>query len=389
LNNAIIKKYSSDIDKFLSNKPSRDKLIRHIGSYIQKNNQQLNHNVPIYRIPFNMNGPDNNIVFEATKIRQNEMKKDIRNSKEIKKYADVTKNPLFFTLTHIIHEIDNNIKKFNKAQEREFNSFLMYLSLSMYWSLQYRTFPYEPNDNIAQYTIGRLSNKFYFKKYKTVSEVLLVTATQNHENFKDMQMSDENIIKYIMSLRTRISNSLKNFAKELYKDIDEGNYLNSTFSDNSEENYIPESGNISASVINISNKVVNKFTNSRIDSRILSMSARMTNTSPYILRNTLEDVRKNEIANVRRLIINILSAYVESPNNPVDTIGGTRFIKQSIALYSKSNTSNKNIIEIKDILEKFLTKYNSKYNETERQATKSTYKKTMFIYFILLISDTL
>lgn len=387
MGNLIIKKYDDDIKKFLGNDSSKNKLTRHISRYIQMNSEQLNHNAPIYRIPFNKNGADTSVVFDATKINSREMQKDIKGISDLRKYADVLKDPLFFTLTMIIKNYDTK-SRMTSNEQKDFNMILMYLTLSMYWSIQYRQFNFEPNDNVAQYTLNRLSNKFYFKKYKTVSKALLVTAIQNNENFKGEYSSDEDIMKYIMSLRTRVSNLVINFSKEMYKDIEAGNYLNASFSSNDEDNFVPEGTNVSGIVSDIGNKTITNFTQSRINNRLLRMSCNMTSTSPSIMQTTLDDIRDNEIESVRQLIINIVSVYIEGRNNPIESVGSTRFLRESIAIYSKSNTTNKKIIEIKNILDIFLKKYNSKYNQTEREATKNNYRRTLFIYFVLLISDT-
>ena len=48
------------------------------------------------------------------------------------------------------------------------NYALMYLALSMYPSLHYKYFPFEPNPQIMDYTINNLSNRYKIKQLGTI-----------------------------------------------------------------------------------------------------------------------------------------------------------------------------------------------------------------------------
>ena len=384
----IIEKYSPDIEKFMKNNSNKNKLFRYIYSYMKKNSEALSYNVPIYKIPFNKAGMDYKIVMDVTGINPREMKKDINSISEIKKYADVLKDPLYFVLTMIIFEYNKQVR-LTKKEEEEFNTVLMYLTLSMYWSIQYRQFNFEPNDNVAQYTYNRLSNKYYFKKYKTVEKALLVTAENNNTNLVKENKTDDDIIKYVMSLRTRISNMMVKFANEFYKDNEAGNYINKTISSSDEDNFIPESDSASSLINSLTQKVLNSFIKHRVKGNLLRISCNMTKTSPATLNKTLDDIRNNEIDKTRQIISNIMAVYISDKRNSIDTIGTSRFISESIKIYSLGNITDKKVIEIKDNLDIFLKKYNNKYSQTEREATRNNYRKTLFIYFVLLISDAL
>lgn len=372
----------------MKNNSNKNKLFRYIYSYMKKNSEALSYNVPIYKIPFNKAGMDYKIVMDVTGINPREMKKDINSISEIKKYADVLKDPLYFVLTMIIFEYNKQVR-LTKKEEEEFNTVLMYLTLSMYWSIQYRQFNFEPNDNVAQYTYNRLSNKYYFKKYKTVEKALLVTAENNNTNLVKENKTDDDIIKYVMSLRTRISNMMVKFANEFYKDNEAGNYINKTISSSDEDNFIPESDSASSLINSLTQKVLNSFIKHRVKGNLLRISCNMTKTSPATLNKTLDDIRNNEIDKTRQIISNIMAVYISDKRNSIDTIGTSRFISESIKIYSLGNITDKKVIEIKDNLDIFLKKYNNKYSQTEREATRNNYRKTLFIYFVLLISDAL
>lgn len=392
MSNVLITKYQSKIDKFISDKNKYNQAKRYIIGYLERNNRQLSYNAPIYRIPFNMTGLDTITILKLVDINKSELERDIKKLPLTRKYADVLKNPFYIIMSMIIRNINKklSVKKNDRNLNNDLKLFLLYLSLSFYWSIQVKQFPYEPNENIAQYTVNRLSNKFFFKKYKTVSTAITVTAEQNNLNSLNIlsKGQDDDIMVYLMDLRTRLNNLVKNFAKEIYKDIDAGNYLNPHVDVVDDEENYREGTNVSGTVANITQKVLSEFTQKNIDMRILRISCSMTNTNMNIMRNTLHDIRQNELKGVHNLIINIITVYLDGKNNPIQSIGGQRFIKESIAMFSKSNTKDKRLLENKEILNTFLTKYNSKYNQTEREATKINYRKTIYVYFVLLIANT-
>lgn len=392
MSNVLIKEYQDRVDAFISNKNKYNQAKRYIISYLERNNRQLSYNAPIYRIPFNMNGLDTTTILKLTDISKSQLEKDIKKLPLTRKYSDVLKNPFYIVMALIIRNLNKQLKtkKNDKNLENDLKIFLLYLSLSFYWAIQVKQFPFEPNENIAQYTVNRLSNKFFFKKYKTVSTSITVTAEQNNLNSLDLILKgqDDNILVYLMDLRTRLNNLVKNFAKEIYKDIDAGNYLNPHVDVVDDEENYREGTNVSGTVMNVTQKVLGEFTQKNIDMRLLRLSCSMTNTNMNIMRNTLHDIRQNELKDVHSLIINIITVYLDGKNNPIQSIGGQRFIRESIAMFSKSNTKDKRLLQNKEILNNFLTKYNSKYNQTEREATKINYRKTIYIYFVLLIANT-
>lgn len=392
MSNTIDTNYSKDIDKFFRDKNKQMKLKRHIMTLLERNNKTLTYNSPIFRLPFNMKGSDSDELFKIIGIDRSKMKKEIMNIKFNRKYSDILKDPFYVVMALIIREVNKSLasKQNNRILNEELNTYSLYLCLGFYWHIQVKHFPYEPNENVSQYTINRLSNKFFFKKYNTVSTSLTMTALQNNENLKNqlMRSTDDDIMVYLMDLRSRLNNLVKNFATEIYKDIKQGNYLNSHVDVIDDEENYREGTNVSGTTLNITNKVTTSFTSENIDMRSLRISCAMTNTNMNIMRNTLSDIRENEIKDVIKLIQNIITVYIDGgKNNPINSIGTQRFIRESIALFTKSNTKDKRIIESKSIIDKFLTQYNSKYNQTERQATKLMYRKTIYTYFILIIAN--
>src|SRR5699024_12804510 len=149
-------------------------------------------------------------IMKLVDINPREMEREIKKLPLTRKYADLLKHPFYVTMDLIIRGINKKLKvrKNDKNLNNDLRLFLLYLSLSFYWSIQVKQFPYEPNENVAQYTINRLSNKFFFKKYKTVSTSITVKAEQNNINSLNIldKGKKDHIIINLMNQRKSITN---------------------------------------------------------------------------------------------------------------------------------------------------------------------------------------
>ena len=75
--------------------------------------------------------------------------------------------------------------------------------------------------------------------------------------------------------------------------------------------------------------------------------------------------------------------YLKDNKNSINSVGSKKFFSYVYEIYSKSNTKDKTVLDIKDILDVFLNKHSNKYSKTERAATKGAYRKALYLYFVL------
>ena len=382
-NSVILQNYGDDVKELVNNKTKFSTLKRYIERYIDQHSEQLNYIAPTKRLIFSREGNDGMLFLNSLGIRPQEMNREIKSIKSVAKISDVIKEPVFVTLTLIIRQLIID------KREKEADLFLMYLTLGLYSSIQYRTFKYEPNENVVNYTLSRISNKFYFKQYGTVFkslyQIALGLAANNNSTL--VRDSDKDIIEYIMFLRSRISNTMVKFARELYKDIDEGNYIN-TVKDSTEEEDYYEVENLSGTIDNLTSRVTLAFTQQSVDRTIVRMAAQLSQVNYQFLYAIIQELNSKEVEKFTRVVRNILIAYFKESHS-VDSVGSRLFINETIKIYNKSNTSDKLILEIKSIMDYFLQNYSSKYNSTEREATRIKYIKSVFIFIVLFAAKVL
>ena len=63
------------------------------------------------------------------------------------------------------------------------------------------------------------------------------------------------------------------------------------------------------------------------------------------------------------------------------------FIAAMEMVYKKGNSGDKNINNIKKLLDSWLTESSNTYRISDRQATLNNFRKALFYYFVLLASS--
>lgn len=381
-NSLLISTLSPKIESTFRNKENKNTFIKSIQKYVDKNNQILYHNAPSYRLYFS-DKYEREPIYKLVGIEKDTIVSNLKELKHLDSKWKISNEPFNVLMTLIIR--DFTIRK----DKDGINNALLFLSLSLYSSLQYKYFKYPPNENIMQYTINNVSNKYLFKQYGVVIKAIYHTAITSHDTYyKDLiKGDDKNITDYFINLRSRLNNLIRNFAGEYHHNYKEGNYLNTQQDSNDEDNYY-ETENLSGLITQLSEKVSIKFFSTSINQKILRIAAKMANCDTPTLNNAIHNIKENESSKVRDLIRLILQVYLNDSKNSYDTIATQKFIAYSISVYSRSNTKDEAIIEIKDLLDYFLNKNSERYMNTEREATKNNYRKGLYTYFTLLISDT-
>lgn len=370
------------IHRELSSNVKSNSLQTYISKYIDYNNKVLLDKGPGKRLHFN----DSNIefIFNSTNISRREVK-DL-----------MTKNGL----------LKDNWKTFNNKEhlwimtlmarhymiekkEKEMWSVLMYLLLSLYSSIQFKYFKYEANENIMNYTINNLSNKYKLKQEGTLFKALFSTLQKCHETRNEdlIEASDASLFTYIMRIRSSVNDLIKNIAIEYYKNKDNGKYLN-TEEDSSDEETYYEVDNLSFQIERISNKAVAKILNNPIDTSILNLAVRMSNDVSFgPIKTAVYNIVGKKGNEIKKFITLILQMYLVNEKKSIESISSKQFIITCLKAYTKSNTVDPVIIEMKEILDRWLNDCSDQYIKTNRVATKGQFRKTIFLYFVLMINS--
>ena len=273
-------------------------------------------------------------------------------------------------------------------RERELNMALTALGLSMYAGQQFHYFPYEPNENIMNYTINNLSNKFKIKQLGNILKAIQYTIRAAHDTYKDdiIKGTDEDIRKYVTRLATRINQFVKKIVSEFHEVKNKGLYLNTQTDDYSEENYHITSNN-SLAIARIAESIALKIVSQPIQHSRAEMAARNRQISVSALKNAINEILKRYDDEIKELVQLILQLFLEDGTKQPRMIKSQSFFIFCSNIYLKSNTMDKSIIRIKDLLDKWLTETSENYTKTERIATKNNFRAALYFYFVLVIMN--
>lgn len=374
----LVSSFGPIIENKLSDKKNVDYINDIVKKYIDRNSEVLYHNSPLYRLYFN-DETDRKPIYDRFDVEINDIKEITKKIPMLKSGWKILNDPFNIFMTLIIRDC------YKKKNQLLMNNSLIYLSLSLYASLHYKYYRYPANENIMEYTINNVSNKYLFKQYGSVMKAIIHTIMKNHETYAKTLSSekDEDILKYLMNLRIRLNNLMKNFFLEYKKNHDSKKYLNHETESNDAENY-HENDSLSLTISRITEHTSLKFFTSGVNLKLLNTSASMSQSDRNVLKNAINNIKENESDKVREIINLILQVYL-GDGNSTDSIISKKFAIESISIYSKSNTKDERLLRIKEILDYFLTHNCERYASTERTATKVNYRKGLFIYFVLFI----
>ena len=267
---------------------------------------------------------------------------------------------------------------------------LMYLTLSMYPSLHAKYFKYGVNSQIMDYTINNLSNKYKIKQMGTIWNTLLDTAMvcDNTYTKNIIRANDKDITDYVESLKTRLNALLKKIKNEYTKNYNDKNIMSIEQDNEDQDNYSRAESN-SYIIERLANSIALKISINGPDMRLVDVSAKWNMVAVNDLRTTINNLTadKHNSGEIKKIISAILTLYLTEPNNSALEINTAKFIKECLKIYKKSNTSDKNIIEIKKILDMWLQRYSDRYKKSNRVATLNSFRKALYTYFVFTIQD--
>jgi hypothetical protein len=375
----LLKEIYPKVEKSLTNKTTRVNMVDKYYKFVDKNNMILNRPGPSENIMFNDTEIES--IFNLVGVTTKEINDIKKKSKDIKATGITMSYPLNSLLPLIIRYYLINEPKSNAY--KDLNTYLM---LSIYPIIFYKYFKFKPNENIMTYTINNLSQKFKVRQTNNLLEALADTAIGALNLHKDdlIKGTDKGIVDYVLSMRTRLNSFMKKIAQEFYKNQQEGKYINLEIDNNDKENY-READASSYAINGIVNKVSLKLLVDGPPIKLITISAKTNQVSVNELRNYISRmiVTKNR-DEINIVMESILFLFMFDSKNTIQDINSDKFILYCLDLYKRANTTDKNIIRIKTILDKWLTEAGI-YKKTQRNATINNFRKALFTFFVLTI----
>jgi hypothetical protein len=371
------------VEQAFTSKDTQRKFSAIVASYVDRNVNRLSTAGPSKRTLFS--DMERNKVYDLIDFDPKVCKAIVKQSNYIKASWKIVNDPFNLVMMMILRYAKlNKLDQINQLA-------VTYLTLSMYPSLHYKYFKFEPNEAIMQYTINNLSNKFKVKQVGNILQALVDTTALADKTYdKNIRhANDKELTDYINAYKTRLNSLIKKIRDAFEKDYRSGNYMN-TERDNEDENDFKTSDSNSLLIQRIVDQVVLKLSVNGPDSRIVDISAKMNQVSVNETRNTLNQLTQNkdESVNIRALCESILYLYLFNGENHVNDLNGSKFLTFCLAVYKKSNTNDENVIKVKSILDTWIEKYSETYRKTQRVATLNNFRRALYTFFVFTLQRT-
>ena len=375
----LVDTFAYKIQSTFSKPDNQRKLNTIVSKYVDKNVDKLTSVGPSKRPMFT--DADRNQIYDMANLHPNAIIAIVRDTDYIKE-GTTPGNPFNIIMTLIIRYFKS------KKMLKEMNAAILYLTLSMYPSLHAKYFKYEPNEQIMAYTIQHLSNKYKIKQSGNVMGALFDTTKVSDEHYSSelLRGNDKDIADYILSFKTRLNGFMKNICSEFMKQHSNKNYLNYETDIDDDENFIQSDSN-SYLITRTSNANVLKLSVHGPNMMIVKSAAKLNDVSVNSLRSAIISICKDKKSNeaMRTLISNILYLFLFDGKHTKEDINSSRFLLFSMEVYKKANTTDTNILRIKEILDNWIGIYSPQYKKSNAVGTVNAFRKALYTFFVLTI----
>lgn len=377
----ILKELYPVVEKALDKKENTIMLKNAVSDYLDRNNEKLTTIGPVYQTVFS--DMDKEKLYNAIELRPEKILEVLRKSPSVKDDRYIIRNPFNTGIALAIryYTMKNN--------EEMVNACLIYMTLAFYPSIFSKFFKFEPNEQIMNYTINNLSNKFKVKQLGTIYAALIDTAQGAYKLHKPrlVKGTDKDIVAFILDVKTRLNSLMRKISVEFYKVHEKNLYLNTEYDSYDEDNY-HESDSNSYAVERLTNAVVLKLIVNGPNMKIVNTAAKFCQVSVSELRNYVNSIVNNENREkIKEIVESILFLYLfDSQNTEHDIRNNNKFLLYCLEMYKKSNTTDKNIIKIKSILDEWLEDLGT-YKKTQRLATINNFRRALFLFFVITIQS--
>lgn len=163
--------------------------------------------------------------------------------------------------------------------------------------------------------------------------------------------------------------------------------MNSDNDSYDEDNYHEADSNTYA-IERMTNNVVLRLVVDGPNIRLVNVAAKMCQVSVSELRNYVNMmVIDSNREDIKAVTESILFLFLFDSQNTVQQISGNEFLLYCMEVYKKSNTTDKNILKIKKILDGWLENLGT-YKKTQRLATINNFRRALYAFFVLSIMNS-
>lgn len=387
---SIRDKYFPYIESFL---PKTEKLLfQHISKYEDKNSKLLNTPYPLDIITFSNKGPDFEIIFKCTQINYRELEKDID---KVPKAKSAIENAAFKPLQTVLLLI---IRYYLiTKQSDKLKAIYYYYGYSIYWSHYHdilKSKGYAPRKETMIYTVNELTMKNILKKEGSVKEWIrynVQTPIENDSSYERLaNCRDEDIRRVLEAVNVNMRSKIKEVSSKYFINYENNDVIMESIGalDDEGTQRVDESVTSEAEVL--AQDFTNRFYMSNINMDTVNHAVFYAkDASAKEIKIALESIKNNvPVQEIQKLYSSLFYLFLTSgdPRASSSNVKTFKFFNVMRDVFKKGNSINVNIVTIRELVNKWLEQSLNIYRVTNREATKTNYRRAIYFYFVLTVS---
>ena len=263
-----------------------------------------------------------------------------------------------------------------------------YIGYSHYWAVYTIFYPkYPPTLEIMKYTISEMSYKSRLKSLGSVDKWLQDGVNSGITSYYErlLRASDFELHYINEKIRSKFKSAMKTIYRAQEKNEKDKKYIFTSTTKMGED--IIENTYGVAEVVSLANSYTTKFFADPINEKALKGSLIPGGITEKDLRNVILMISddKNNFTDVTKLYQSLFYIFLENDKYSTSDIGSIRFYHEMEKIYKPGNTTDPNRNYIKEILDKWLSMGSATFRSTNRTATITTFRKSIYEYFVIKI----
>jgi hypothetical protein len=351
--------------------------------YINKNADKLATAGPQYLIVFG--DGDHQYYYDLFGLNKEEVTAGI---KEVVKSSGAGSDFKFLTNNPILCVLYYCIRYFTvKNDQKAVNSTLGIYALAIYWSIFTKYFPKGVIEPVMAYTIDNMTDRFAIKKCGTIFNTLCQSINQSYTFHRKRFFigGDDDICAFAQRIRNDQNSMIKKIANQYTINYKSGKAV-TTRNDNydADNPIIDDIENSTTKIAILTSSIVPQMISNGVDLRLATAAAKMANISVTDCREYLTQLISNEhMHELESLVQSTLYVFLVNDQRESKEIKSQYFLTWGYALFKKTNSKDPNIVNINNILKKWIEV--SGIYERYSEYVRIRYEKGLFLYIILTI----
>ena len=333
------------------------------------------------------------IIYEVTGIDEDEFVKDVLTIRGWEGYEDTKladKSP-YILMNMIVRWVQQNKNKIQNADQ--FLAIMYhYIGYGFYWGAFVKFFKrYKPNEQVMKYTIDNMSLKSRLRALGSVDKWLAESVENTYQTYQErLKRGSDFELHYIQEkIRSKLNSAMKTIFRAQQENEKNKNriFVSQSTLEGEEGSYIVDNTYGMAKAMEIARHQTTKFFAEPINEELIKSVVVTGGLTAKDLRGTIMMIAndRSNIDEVTKFFQSIFTIFLNDSNYDERQIHSIKFYTEMDRLYKPGNTVDPNKIYVREFLDKWLEKGSKTFRTTNRTATILTFRKTLYMYFILKV----